>query len=127
MEPSVRPGDRIVIDGLRVECIVGVNEWERTTKQAVAISLELGVDLARAGHSDRLEDTVDYSDLAARIVTLAERLEPLLIERLAEAVAETCLSEPLARWVRVRVDKPGAVREARTVAVVIERERAARA
>jgi 7,8-dihydroneopterin aldolase/epimerase/oxygenase len=121
--PERAGGDRIVIEELRAECVVGVNEWERNAKQMVLISLELAVDLAPAGRSDQLADTVDYSDLAARVVGLAEGLEPLLIERLAEAIAESCLSEPLARWVRVRVDKPGAVPEARTVAVVIERGR----
>ncbi len=124
MAREARCADRIVLEDLRVRCIIGVHDWERVQPMEVVLGLELAVDLAPAGQSDRLEDTLDYGGLADRVVALAEASEYYLIERLAEEVAALCLAEPRAQWVRVRVEKPGAVPRARTVAVVVERPRA---
>ena len=115
--------DRILIHDLLVRCIIGVTEEERSKKQDVLISLSLGLDLRAAGKSDRLEDTVDYSKLKKRILAHAEESGYRLIGALAESVAEICLQEPAILRVKVRVEKPGALRVARSVGVVIVRKR----
>ncbi len=115
--------DRILIRGLLVRCIIGVTEEERRQKQDVLINLSLGLDLRSAGKSDRLEDSVDYSALKKRILAHAEGSRYFLVEALAESVAEICLSEPAVLRAKVRVEKPTALRFARSVGVEIERKR----
>ncbi len=117
--------DRILIRDLRARCIVGVNDDERREKQDIVINLALYTDLRPAGRSDRFEDTVDYRALKKRILGLVEPSQHLLLEALAEQVAAACLEHPAVRQVRVRVDKPGALRFARSVAVEIRRRREA--
>lgn len=116
--------DRIIINDLAARCIIGVNEEERRQKQEVVINLTVFTDLRRAGRSDRIEDTVDYRQFRNEVLGLVERSRYHLIEALAEAVAEVCLSRPAVQQVQVRVDKPGALLFARTVAVEITRQRA---
>jgi FolB domain-containing protein len=116
--------DRILISDLAVRCIIGVNEWERRKRQDLVINLAISADLRRAGKSDRFEDTVDYAGIKKRIVDMAEQSQYHLLEAMAEAVAEICLDNPAVTGVQVRVDKPGALRFARSVAVEITRERA---
>jgi dihydroneopterin aldolase/D-erythro-7,8-dihydroneopterin triphosphate epimerase len=118
------PLDRIHIRDLRVRCIVGVFEHERHQKQDVVINLTLHADLRPAGQSDRLEDTVDYKALKQDVIALAEESSCLLVERLAERVAEVCLSHHGVQRVDVLLEKPGALRFARTVGVEISRGRA---
>lgn len=118
-----RPGDRIHIRDLRVRCILGVNPDERVHPQEVVIQLTLHADLRPAGRSDRLEDTVDYKAVKKRVLELAEQSRFLLVERMAQRIAELCLESPRVRAVRVVVEKPGALRFARTVGVEIFRTR----
>jgi len=117
------PLDRIHIVGLLVRCIVGTNPGERAKPQDVVINITLHADLRAACHSDRIEDTVDYRSLKQRIVNMVEASHFFLVEALAEAVSDICLSDPRVRKARVRVEKPTALRFARTVGVEIERER----
>lgn len=115
--------DRIRISDLVVRCIIGINEQERREKQDVVINLSLSTDLSKAGRSDKVEDTVDYRDLKKRIMKMAESSSYRLVEALAEAVADICLDHPAITQVQVRVEKPGALRFARSVGVEIIRER----
>lgn len=115
--------DRIVIEDLLVRCIIGVNEDERRQKQDVVINLTLTADLAKAGKSDRFEDTVDYRAIKKQVMAMTENSQFHLIEALAEAIAQLCLRNSEVAGVRVRVDKPTALRFARSVAVEIERSR----
>lgn len=115
--------DRIIIRDLRVPCIVGTNPDERVNKQEVVINLVLEGDLSLAGASDRLEDTVNYRALKKRVIALVERSEFFLIERMADRIAALCLEPEAVRAVTVTVDKPDALRFARSVAVEIRRER----
>ena len=117
------PLDRIHIVDLLVRCIVGTNPEERDKPQDVVINITLHADLRAACRSDRIEDTVDYSALKQRIVSMVEASHFFLVEALAEAVSDICLSDPRVRKARVRVEKPTALRFARTVGVEIERER----
>jgi FolB domain-containing protein len=114
--------DCILIKDLAARCLIGVNDEERREKQDVLINLTIYADLKRPGQSDRFEDTIDYRDLKKRVLALVENSEFYLIEALAEAIAGLCLEHPLAQQVTVRVDKPLALRFARSVAVEINRE-----
>ena len=115
--------DRIRICDLLVRCILGINENERREKQDVLINLTIHADLREAGKSDRIEDTVDYRALKKRILAMAESSQYFLVEALAEAVAELCLEQQGVRQVEVSVEKPHALRFARSVAVEITRQR----
>jgi FolB domain-containing protein len=117
------PLDRILISDLTTSCIIGINEAERHTKQEVVINLTVWADLGRAAQSDRFEDTLDYRAIKKRILALVEGSQFFLLEALAEAIAKVCLEHPLAEQVQVRVDKPLALRHARSVAVEINRSR----
>lgn len=115
--------DRILIGDLSGRCIIGVWEEERREKQDVLINVTLYADLSEAGRTDRFEDAVDYRTIKKRIMTMVENSSFHLVETLAEAVAKICLENPRVAEVLVRVEKPSALRFARTVGVEIARER----
>ncbi len=115
--------DRILISDLLVRCIIGVRDDERRDKQDVLINLALSVDLGRAGKSDRLEDSLDYRSLNKRITKMAENSQFYLVEALAQAIADICLDHPSVVEAQVRVEKPAALRFARSVGVEITRGR----
>jgi len=117
--------DRILIKGIAVSCIIGTNPEERVHEQNVSIDLAIELDLAPAGASDRIEDTLDYRALKDKIVAHVEASEYHLIEKLADSIADMCLQEPQVRAVTLTVDKPGALTKARSVAVEIRREKTA--
>lgn len=113
--------DIIYLHDLRVECIVGIFEWERRIKQTVILDLDMAADVRCAARTDRIEDTLDYKAVAKRVIDFVGRSEFRLVETLAEKVADVVLEEFRVPWVRVRVNKRGAVRGAGAVGVVIER------
>lgn len=113
--------DAIHIRDLALWCIIGTNADERTRKQQVVINIEVACDLLTPCASDRIEDTIDYRAMKRRIVARVEDSSFHLLEKLAQAVAEICLSEERADAVTVAVDKPGALTKARSVAVEISR------
>ena len=115
--------DRILISDLSARCIIGINEEERREKQDVLINLIIFADLGKAAKSDRFEDSVDYRALKKKVLNMVESSKYYLLEALAEAVARICLEQPGVKRVQVRVDKPSALRFARSVGVEIERKR----
>src|SRR5690606_29211823 len=104
--------DLIYVRNLRIECTIGVFEWERRIRQTVAIDLDLAADVAAAARSDRLEDTIDYKAIAKRLIEYVGASQFRLVETLAEKVAQVVLGEFGVRWVRVRINKKGALRQA---------------
>ena len=115
--------DRLLISDLQARCIIGVGEEERREKQDVIINVVLSSDLREPGRTDRFEDALDYRDLKKKILHLIENSKYFLVEALAEAIATVCLENEKVIGVRVRVEKPAALRFARSVGVEIERER----
>jgi len=113
--------DMVYLHGLKIECIIGVFEWERRIKQTVILDLDLAVDATRAARSDRIGDALDYKAVARRVTEYVTRSEFQLVETLAERVAGLVREEFKVPWVRVRVNKKGAVRGAADAGVVIER------
>ena len=121
--PRSRTLDRIHILDLKLRCIVGVFPEERREKQDVILNLTLHADLRKAGSSDDLADTVDYKTIKKKVIALVEASSYQLVERLAERVAEVCLEDRRVKKVEVFLEKPGALRFARSVGVEIARER----
>ena len=120
---SDAPLDAIHIRDLTLRCIIGIFPEERREKQDVIINLTMYGDLRKACLSDRIEDTIDYKAVNRRIVETVEKSQFSLVERLAEEIAGICLQEPLVSRVTVAVDKPAALRFARSVAIEITRAR----
>ena len=113
--------DKIFLSSLTVECIVGIWEWERRVKQAVIIDLEMQADIRRAAASDRIEDTIDYKKVAKRLLAFVGDSQFHLVETLAERIAQLVVVEFGVAWVKVRLNKQGAIRGARDVGIEIER------
>src|SRR3990172_664483 len=115
--------DKVFISDLSARGIIGINEWEREKPQEIRINIVLYADLRRAGKMDDIADSVNYRTVAKKVQQHAESAHRLTVEALAADLARLCLEEPGVQKVVVRVEKPGAVRFARTVGVEIERSR----
>ncbi len=115
--------DRIFLTALSAEAIIGIYDWEREVRQRVEIDLELWVDLAAAAKSDSIDDTLNYKSIAKRVLAFVQESRFRLVEALAGEIARIVLAEFPVTRVRVTVHKPGAVRHARDVGVIIERGR----
>jgi dihydroneopterin aldolase len=124
MANLIPPGDTIFLHGLALECTIGFIDWERLVKQTVVIDLELPVDCRNASIRDEVEDTLDYKKVAKRVIAFVEASEFKLVETLAHRLALLVLEEFDIAWIRLSVNKPGAIRGSRDVGVSIERTRA---
>jgi dihydroneopterin aldolase len=118
-----RSGDVVFLRGLAIETTIGFFDWERHVKQTVVIDLEIPVDCARAAASDSVKDTVDYKSIAKRCIAFVSAAEFHLVETLAHRLATTLLAEFEIAWVRLSINKPGAIRGSRDVGVSIERRK----
>ncbi len=116
-------GDVLYLHDLRVDCIIGIWDWERQTRQTIVLDLDMGVDIRAAAASDELRDALDYKAVAKRVIAFVEASEFRLVETLAERVAGLILREFPVPWLRLRLDKHGAIRGAGQVGLVIERRR----
>ena len=117
--------DVIFLRELTVEVVIGIQEWERRVRQVVKIDLEMAADAKRAALTDRIEDTLNYKLVAKRITAFVSESRFRLVETLAERIAGLVLEEFAVAWVKVTVNKPGAIRGAKDVGVRIERRRPA--
>jgi FolB domain-containing protein len=115
--------DKILIKDLRLRCIIGINESERREKQDVAINIVIWSDLTEAADTDDIHKTVDYKGISKSIIKLVENSKFFLVETLAEKVAQACLQHERVRRVKVTVEKPGALRFARSVGVQVVRKK----
>jgi FolB domain-containing protein len=114
--------DRLIIRDLAMRCIIGLGDEERREKQDVLVNVSLYADFRKACLSDRVEDSVDYRTLKKNILALVESSKFYLVEALAQAVADLCLAEPQVVRAEVAVEKPSALRFARSVGVEITRD-----
>lgn len=113
--------DRVFIEDLRIQTVIGVFDWEREIKQMVSLDLELAFDISAAAESDSIHDTLDYKAVSKRLIQFVERSEFQLVEALAEHCAQIVLAEFPVQWLRLKLSKPGAVRGSSAVGVIIER------
>lgn len=118
-----REEDFIFLRHLEIETVIGIWEWERRIRQSVHLDLEMGADIPRAAAGDRIEDTLNYKAVAKRVQEFVGGSSYQLVETLAEKVAALVLEEFNVPWIRVTVNKPGAIRGARDVGVSIRRTR----
>jgi dihydroneopterin aldolase len=113
--------DIIYLHDLKVDCVIGIWDWERRIRQTVTIDLDMAADIRRAAASERIEDTLDYKAVAKRVIAFVRESDFQLVETLAERVAGILQDEFQVPWCRVRINKRGAIRGAGDVGVEIER------
>lgn len=113
--------DIIYINDLRIETVIGIFDWERKIKQTVILDIEMAADCRKAAENDSVDDTVNYKSVAKRLIAFIGDSEYQLVETLAERCAEIVVNEFQVPWVKLRINKQGALRGARDVGVIIER------
>ncbi|MHC4936696.1 MAG: dihydroneopterin aldolase [Planctomycetota bacterium] len=123
MSGAESPPDLVEIHDLSVRAIIGIFDFERNARQEVRMNFRIETDISAAAASDAIEDALDYKTVAKRVIAFVEGSSFFLLETLAEQVAALVLEEPRARAVELRVEKPGALRHARSVGLRIHRRR----
>lgn len=113
--------DTVFIEGLTVETVIGIYDWERKVRQPMVLDVEMAFDNTRPAASDRIEDTLDYKAVSRRLIAFVEASSFQLVETLAEGCAGIIRDEFGVAWVRLKLAKPGAVRGAKAVGVIVER------
>jgi dihydroneopterin aldolase len=113
--------DIVFLRELRIDTVIGIFDWERRTRQTIILDLEMSADIARAAASDHIDDTLNYKAVAKRLIQFVGASEFQLVETLAERCAQIIREEFGVRWVRLTLNKKGAVRGASDVGVIIER------
>jgi dihydroneopterin aldolase len=116
--------DTVFVHELKVETIIGIWGWERKIRQMVSIDLEMGADIRRAAETDSINDTLNYKAISKRVQQFVADSEFQLVETMAEKIAELVLQEFKVPWIQVRVSKPGAIRGAKNVGILIHRSKA---
>lgn len=113
--------DIVYIRDLKIDTIIGIYDWERQVRQTVSLDLEMAFDISKAAQTDDIAYTLNYKAVSKRLIEFIEASEFFLIERMAQCCAEIVLEEFAVPWLRLRLSKPGAVRGAKDVGVIIER------
>ena len=113
--------DIIYIRNLTIETVIGIYDWERCVRQTVSLDVEMACDIRQAAQSDAIADTLNYKAIAKRLIAFIGDSEFLLIETMAERCAALIREEFAVPWLRLRLSKPGALRGADDVGVIIER------
>ncbi|WP_260261023.1 bifunctional dihydroneopterin aldolase/7,8-dihydroneopterin epimerase [Vibrio intestinalis] len=113
--------DKVFIEQLEVITTIGVYDWEQEIKQKLVLDIEMAHDNRPAGKSDDVVDALDYSKVSEAVLNHIENGRFLLVERVAEEIAEIIMTQFNVPWIKIRLTKPGAVAQAKGVGVVIER------
>jgi dihydroneopterin aldolase len=113
--------DIVFLRGLRIETVIGIYDWEKDIKQPVILDIEMSADVAKAAATDRIEDALDYKAVSKRLKQFVSDSRFELVETLAERCAQIIRDEFAVGWVRLSVNKIGAVSGAQDVGVRIER------
>ena len=123
MPTATRSHDIIFLGGLTTECIIGIWDWERRVKQKIVLDIEMAADIRKAAASDHIDDTLDYKRVSKRLLQFVGDSQFQLVETLTERIAEIVVTEFDVPWVRVRLNKQGAIRGSRDVGILVERRR----
>jgi dihydroneopterin aldolase len=113
--------DIIFLGGLEIPAIIGIYEWERETRQTIILDIEMAYDIKKAAVTDSIEDTLDYKAVSKRIIGFVEDSRFFLVEKLAEEIATIILTEFNVPWLKLTLNKKGAIRGASDVGIIIER------
>lgn len=113
--------DIIFLGGLEIETIIGIYDWERTQKQTVVLDIQMAFDISKAAETDDIKHALDYKSVSKRIISFVEASEFFLVEKLIEEIAKLIQSEFHVPWVKIVLNKKGAIRGANDVGIIIER------
>jgi 7,8-dihydroneopterin aldolase/epimerase/oxygenase len=113
--------DIIFLGGLEIETIIGIYDWERTTKQTVVLDIEMAFDINKAAETDDITFALDYKTVSKRIISFVESSQFFLVEKLIVEISNILLTEFMISWVKITLNKKGAIRGASNVGIVIER------
>ncbi len=113
--------DIVFIRELRIKTVIGIYDWERKIKQDVVLDLEMAADIAEAAATDKIEDALDYKAVSKRIVSFVQESTYELVETLAEEIAKLIMTEFSVPWLRLTLNKQGALSMAKDVGIIIER------
>lgn len=113
--------DTVYIRELRIDTLIGIYDWEREVKQTLVIDIEMATDIRKAAATDDIHYALNYKAVSETVTAFVEQREAMLIETLAEEIAQLIRKEYAVPWLRLRLSKPGAVYGARDVGLVIER------
>ncbi len=113
--------DIVYIKGLKVETVIGIYDWEREIRQTVCLDIKMATDIQQAAASEDIDSTLNYKTVSDRLISFIESSEFLLVETMAEEIAQIILEEFGVRWLKLKLGKPGAVPMAEDVGVIIER------
>ena len=113
--------DIIYLKDLRIDTIIGIYDWERRTRQTIILDIEMGTDVKKAAKTDAIEDALNYKTVAKRLISFVEESDYQLVETLAEKIADILQTEFEIPWLRLKLNKQGALRSVRDVGVIIER------
>ena len=115
------PMDTIFIRNLRIDTIIGIFDWERSTKQTVYLDLEMAIDIKKAAASDHIDEALDYKSLSKSIIAFVEKSEYQLVETLADSVANLIMNDFNVPWLKLNLNKKGALSQADDVGISLER------
>jgi dihydroneopterin aldolase len=113
--------DIIFLGDLEIDTVIGIFDWEREIKQTLVFDIEMGFDIRPAAASDDIADTLDYKAVTERVVEFVESSEFFLVEKLIEEVANLLMKEFSIPWLKIRLNKRGAISRAKDVGIIIER------
>jgi 7,8-dihydroneopterin aldolase/epimerase/oxygenase len=113
--------DIVFIKDLQIETVIGIYDWERKIRQTISLDVEMATDIRKAASSDKIEDTLNYKAVAKRLIAFVSESEYELVETLAEKICGIVMQEFGVPWVRLTLNKPGAVSGSKSVGVRIER------
>ena len=113
--------DIVFIRDLQIETVIGIYDWERKVRPIISLDIDMATDIQKAASSDNIDDTLSYKTVAKRLIAFVEESEFELVESLAEKICAIILDEFDVPWVRLTLNKPGAVRGSKSVGVMIER------
>jgi len=115
--------DRVFIEALEIECVIGIYEWERKIKQPIVLDIEMSFDNRKPAASDDIADTLDYKAISKRLIQFVSESSFGLVEALAEHCCRIIIDEFGVARVKLKLSKIGAVRGAKAVGVMLERSR----
>lgn len=113
--------DIIFLGGLEIETIIGIYDWERVIKQTVVLDIEMAFDIQKAAQTDDIQYTLDYKAVSKRVISFVEASQFLLVEKLISELADIIRNEFNTPWVKITLNKKGAIRGASDVGIIIER------
>jgi len=113
--------DIVFLRELQIDTVIGIYDWERKVRQTISLDIDMATDIHKAATTDNIDDTLSYKTVAKRLIEFVKVSEFELVEALAEKICSIIIEEFKVPWVKLTLSKPGAVRGARAVGVIIER------